>query len=302
VILERLEEATLEALQRRLLREKYHVFHFVGHGGFDERAQDGVLVMEDSARRETLVTGIRLGTFLYDHDIRLAFLNSCEGGRTAQEDAFAGAAQSLVRKGIPAVIAMQFEITDTAAITVSHAFYNALSVGLPVDTSLAEARKAVYATNEVEWATPVLYMRSPDGRIFDIKTRSRHRPGVLRSRHSGRREPRALTPLPPPPPPPIEPAVPVREARRVEPAAARGVTSAVARSAPPPPPPPPAPAKAPPPPPPAPARSAPLKPPPPPPRVAAPPLPPPPRQGPPPPPPPRQGSSPAPPPPEASPG
>jgi formylglycine-generating enzyme required for sulfatase activity/tetratricopeptide (TPR) repeat protein len=39
-----------------------------------------------------------------------------------------------------------------------------------VDAALAEARKAIFAQkNDVEWGTPVLYMRSPDGRIFDIK-------------------------------------------------------------------------------------------------------------------------------------
>lgn len=31
----RLEAATLSALQRQLRRDQYHIFHFVGHGGFD---------------------------------------------------------------------------------------------------------------------------------------------------------------------------------------------------------------------------------------------------------------------------
>ena len=40
-----LDTATLTALQRALL-EDYHVFHFIGHGGFDDDAQEGVLVLE----------------------------------------------------------------------------------------------------------------------------------------------------------------------------------------------------------------------------------------------------------------
>ncbi|HJQ94908.1 MAG TPA: CHAT domain-containing protein, partial [Acidimicrobiia bacterium] len=96
-------------------------------------------------------------------------LNSCEGARTSPTDPFAGTAQSLVQQGIPAVIAMQFEITDEAAILLSHEFYAALSDGYPVDTALGEARKAIFASgNEVEWATPVLYMRSANGRIFRL--------------------------------------------------------------------------------------------------------------------------------------
>jgi hypothetical protein len=48
-------------------------------------------------------------------------------------------------------------------------FYSALADGLAVDADLAEARKAVFALGDtVEWGTPVLYMRSPDGQIFDL--------------------------------------------------------------------------------------------------------------------------------------
>ena len=78
-------------------------------------------------------------------------------------------ARSLVQSGIPAVVAMQFEISDQAAITLAHEFYAALSDSYPVDAALAEARKAIFAQNNIlEWGTPVLYMRTGDGRIFDI--------------------------------------------------------------------------------------------------------------------------------------
>lgn len=65
---------------------------------------------------------------------------------------------------------MQFEITDEAAITFAGEFYTALAEGFSVDTAVAEARKAIYAQpNDVEWGTPVLYMRSPDGVLFSIQ-------------------------------------------------------------------------------------------------------------------------------------
>ena len=171
VTLERLEEATLMTLQRRLRWGEYHIFHFIGHGGFDERAQDGVLLLEDEHGRGRRVSGQDLGVLLHDErTLRLAILNACEGARTSRSDPFAGTAQSLVQQGIPAVIAMQFEITDEAAIAMAHEFYTALADGYPVDAALAEARKAIFAQeNDVEWGTPVLYMRSPDGRIFDIE-------------------------------------------------------------------------------------------------------------------------------------
>jgi N-acetylneuraminic acid mutarotase len=170
VQLERVEMATLSALQQRLRRSEYHIFHFIGHGGFDERAQDGVLVFEDENGRGRPLSGQYLGTLLHDHkSLRLAVLNACEGARTSQTDPFAGVAQCLVQQGIPAVIAMQFEITDQAAITFAQEFYTAVVDGFPVDAAVGEARKAIVASgNDIEWGTPVLFTRAPDGHIFDI--------------------------------------------------------------------------------------------------------------------------------------
>ena len=171
VTLEELSEGTLAALQKRLRHEECHVFHFIGHGGFNAQTQDGTLIFEDASGKGHAVSGEYLGTLLHDHrPLRLALLNACEGARTSVNDPFAGVAQTLVQQGVPAVIAMQFEITDEAAITLAHEFYGAIADGYPVDGALAEARKAIFALgNDIEWGTPVLYMRAPDGHIFTIE-------------------------------------------------------------------------------------------------------------------------------------
>jgi len=109
----------------------------------------------------------------------LAVLNACEGARTSRKDPFAGVAQSLMRQGLPAVVAMQFEITDSAAITFAHSFYTAIANGYPVDAALSEARKAIFTQgNELEWGTPVLYLRSPDGRIIQPTPEDKEKRGL----------------------------------------------------------------------------------------------------------------------------
>jgi hypothetical protein len=170
VTIDRLEKPTLEALRHKFRRDAYHVLHFIGHGGFDPRLDDGVLLFEDDDGYSHRVNGQSLGMIIYDHDsLRLAVLNACEGGRASRDDPFAGVAQSLVQQGTPAVIAMQFEVSDEAATTLSHEFYAMLAEDYPVDAALAEARRALYSRgNSLEWGTPVLYMRAPDGRIFDV--------------------------------------------------------------------------------------------------------------------------------------
>jgi hypothetical protein len=172
IALDSMAGASLRELQRRLRRAEYHVLHFIGHGGFDDAAGEGVLAFEDEAGRSHLVRTSHLGTILADHNtLRLAVLNACEGARSSVTDPFAGVAPGLIRQGIPAVIAMQFEVTDTAAAIFGHEFYLALADGCPVDQAAAEARKAMYASDcDVEWATPVLYLRASDGRIFDTSS------------------------------------------------------------------------------------------------------------------------------------
>ncbi|MBI4670283.1 MAG: CHAT domain-containing protein [Chloroflexi bacterium] len=170
VILEFLQDATLESLQHRLRQNTFHLFHFIGHGGFDENHRDGLLVLCDENGRGRRVTSQRLGTILTDHSsLRLVILNACEGARSAREDHFTGVAQTLMQKGIPAVIAMQYDVSDHVAIAFSQEFYAALVDGYPVDAAVSEARKTVYGQgNDVAWGIPVLYMRAPNGRIFDF--------------------------------------------------------------------------------------------------------------------------------------
>ncbi len=168
--LEQINNATLGDLRRHLQKTDYHIFHFIGHGSFLKDAQEGAILMTDTLGRGRAVSGQTLGTILRDRrTLRLVILNACEGARTARTDPFAGVAQSLVQSGIPAVIAMQFEITDSAAIIFAKEFFGTLAQGIPVDAALAEARLAIYADgNGLEWGTPVLYMRCDDGRIFNV--------------------------------------------------------------------------------------------------------------------------------------
>jgi len=172
VALTRLEKPTLQMLQRQLRREQYHIFHFIGHGVFSKQYQDGFLLFEDEMRGGHRVSSRDLGILLHDHPyLRLAVLNACEGARTSLEDQFSGTAQNLMQQGLPAVIAMQFRITDIAAITLAREFYAALADGYPVDAALTEARKAIKTHgNDLEWGTPVLYMRAPNGQIFDVES------------------------------------------------------------------------------------------------------------------------------------
>jgi hypothetical protein len=201
VVVERLT-ANMAALQQRLRREEFHVFHFIGHGYYRSDWTDGVLIMEDESRRGYEVTGEDLGGLLNEHDAtRLVVLNACEGARSDIMDPFAGTAQSLIQQGLPAVVAMQFEITDAAAIIFARELYGAIADGYPLDAALAEARRAIrFSPAVTEWGTPVLYSRAPDGRLFHLRSRAVGGSSAPAATAALSAPASAAVPGPPPPP------------------------------------------------------------------------------------------------------
>jgi hypothetical protein len=167
-----LQGQTWQDLQRAMRRGPWHIFHFIGHGRFNSNTDEGLIALVDEGGKARNLSATHLGRLLTDHSsLRLVVLNSCEGARGSEHDIFSSTAAVLVRGGISAVLAMQYEITDRAAIEFSHSFYEALVDGMSVDTAVSEARKAISlgVANTVEWGTPVLYMRSPDGALFDLR-------------------------------------------------------------------------------------------------------------------------------------
>lgn len=158
-------------LQRAMAVGQWHVVHFIGHGQFDPQTDEGAVAMVGRDGRARAISATILGRLLADHkSLRLAVLNACEGARGGTWDIFSSASAILVRRGIPAVLAMQFEISDLSAIEFSRTFYTYLGEGFPVDRAVTEARKAMSVVAQgPEWGTPVLYMNTTSGRIFRVE-------------------------------------------------------------------------------------------------------------------------------------
>lgn len=159
VRLDRLDVPTFPSFERKLSEETYHIFHFIGHGGFDGRS--GSLFFEDDRGEPVEVSAESLGSILHDAGLRLAVLNSCHGGQAAQDDLLSGVAQSLIQNNTEAVIAMQFSVPDASAIRFSEALYEELAKGSPLDLAITDARRALFAAETGGgWGNPVLYLRT----------------------------------------------------------------------------------------------------------------------------------------------
>ncbi|MBW7881322.1 MAG: CHAT domain-containing protein [Caldilineaceae bacterium] len=164
-----LESATWRSLHTAMQQGPWHIVHFVGHAMFDPQAGQGAILVEDEAGHAWPLPAEQLGQLLADHpSLRLAVLNACEGARGNEQMPFSSIAASLVRRGLPAVVAMQYAISDAAATEFAGSFYSALAAGLPVDSAVGEGRKAIQLANanSAEWGTPVLFTRLADGVIW----------------------------------------------------------------------------------------------------------------------------------------
>jgi hypothetical protein len=158
-------------LQSALDRAEWHILHFIGHGAVDGGSGEGVLAFAAEEGGAQRVGATDLALLLAEHrSLRLVVLNSCDTARAIATDRFSSTASALMRRGIPAVVAMQYEISDQAAITFARGFYTALAAQHPVDQAVTRARRAIKLArrNTLEWATPVLYLRSPTGALFNL--------------------------------------------------------------------------------------------------------------------------------------
>ena len=160
---------TYSDLEDTLDQGPWHVFHFIGHGGYDSGVEEGTLALAAETGRTQMVGAEDISRLLAEHHpLRLVMLNAYDTGRGSGLDTFSSIAAALIRRGIPAVVAMQFEITDSAAILFAQTFYQNVAKHRPVDECVMRARRAIRRDkNSLEWGTPVLYLRAPDGHIFD---------------------------------------------------------------------------------------------------------------------------------------
>ncbi|MET8676736.1 CHAT domain-containing protein [Streptomyces sp. NPDC004647] len=163
---------TWRDLQRALVGEKPHVLHFIGHGGFDPRSGEGTLAFTGEATGTSRpMSASSFALLLQEHtSLRLVVLNACGTGRADPRDLFSSVAAALLRKGVPAVVAMQFAISDEAAWQFSRTFYERIAEGSPVHHSVTAARRNMRIAQEesLEWGIPMVYLRASSGRIFDI--------------------------------------------------------------------------------------------------------------------------------------
>lgn len=141
----------------------YHIVHFDGHGF------SGGVEFENPNRENNseLIDGDSLGSLLGDSRVPLVVLNACRSAfaqprteplpaRDIHEDlrSFGSLAMAVADQGVPAVVAMRFNVFVETAARFMLGFYNSLRSGATVGDALNSARRDLGA-DPVREALPV---------------------------------------------------------------------------------------------------------------------------------------------------
>jgi len=163
-------EATVDGIAEKL-REGFDVFYLVCHGTLVDG--DPRLWLEDSSGKSARVRGSDLVVRMEDakQRPRLVVLASCQSGGTgeaepgtADEGALVALGPRLARAGVPAVVAMQGNVTMQTIGEFMPSFFKELLTDGQVDRAMAVARGRV--RNRPDWWIPVLFSRLRSGRLW----------------------------------------------------------------------------------------------------------------------------------------
>lgn len=161
-----LEQATVRSLTWQLENFQPEVLYVIGHGRRDEierhvRLEFHPEPSEDPA--EALLTAAQL-LEIFDaagHTPRMVVLSACQTGSTGDVSSLPFAAE-LVAGGVPVVVAMAGDISDTACRVFARALTRAISDGTPIAEAVTIGRRAAFHRRpgpaNGDWLLPAVFL------------------------------------------------------------------------------------------------------------------------------------------------
>ena len=164
---------------KNALKEDFDIIHISGHG---LHAKEGYLVLENENGETVLTTGEDFAKMISGNaSLKMVVISACETAR-AEDEGLAGA---LLKQGIPAVLAMRYPVTDSAARTFTSEFYKNICAGKTISSSIFNAREQVLecvknkreeAQNKKqniriddEWFTPIYFANQQIDKLLNLK-------------------------------------------------------------------------------------------------------------------------------------
>jgi hypothetical protein len=165
------EGANQGALTDAVAQHDFEIFHFSGHGEVIN-GKGHLVLLDRRTNTSARLPAENLGGMLGGKDIRLAVLSACETAAGDFGHGFSVIAETLVRAGIPAVVANQFPVPDQTVAAFVGALYRELLRSGDIDRAMSEGRvklandPALQGTTVLEWGIPTLHRRLLASQLF----------------------------------------------------------------------------------------------------------------------------------------
>jgi hypothetical protein len=160
------ERATYNEVCSALSDGRFHIFHYAGHGRFDDQLPEisGLILKDGSGGRE--LTANVLEQLLSDTELRLVYLSCCLGARTSSQlgrGDFYGLLDSIIRADVPVALGHRWTIADDPAKLIALFFYQELWRTFSPGEALLQARKRISSElgrDDETWASPIIVMQN----------------------------------------------------------------------------------------------------------------------------------------------
>jgi CHAT domain-containing protein len=161
------EEATITHVRRALKDCQAHIFHYAGHGRYDELSPEKSDLFFWSRKNRTgtieSMSAAELKGLLQDSEVRLAYFSCCYGSTIGSEDVFLdddflGIADAVIQAGVPSTLGFRWPVSDEGAPKLALAFYRSLLKRGSPEIALWQARRELAALNrdDATWLSPIL--------------------------------------------------------------------------------------------------------------------------------------------------
>ncbi|MFL6113625.1 MAG: CHAT domain-containing protein, partial [Catenulispora sp.] len=145
----------------------------IAHGEYGPSGKMGTVYLEaEDGGRDPVPAELLSGILNRGRKLRLVVLNLCSGAVTRAAEPYSGLAQALIGRGIPAVIGMRADITNSAAALFGPRVLAGVAGNETVDEAVVSARHEIHTIpgyTAIEWATPALFLHESCGHGWLLK-------------------------------------------------------------------------------------------------------------------------------------
>ncbi|AOX00379.1 hypothetical protein BJP34_13780 [Moorena producens PAL-8-15-08-1] len=153
----------------KVLRKKPHIFHFIGHGRFEN--ENGEIALVDQLGEARWISANEFSDLFNRHRPGIIVLQACQGAMESTSKVSVGLASKVVQQLIPVVVAMQYPVSNSTASRFACHFYKQLAQGKSADIAVQEGRREISLDESTgyrkrDFATPVIFMQVQDAQLF----------------------------------------------------------------------------------------------------------------------------------------